>query len=642
MIFNSLLVANRGEIAIRIIETAHEMGIRCIAVYVDADANAPFVRAADEAVHLPDGGYLNSDLIIDAAKKTGAQAIHPGYGFLSENAAFARKVKKENIVWVGPSPHVISVMGDKLKAKELAVKADVPTLPMTSKTSEANNIGYPLLIKAAAGGGGKGMRIVKSKKDLKEAIKGAQREAKSGFGDDRVFIERYVEKSRHIEIQILGDSYGNIVHLGERECSIQRRHQKIIEESPSPRVSPEVREAMGKAAVKLAKKIKYQSAGTVEFLFDDKTDEFWFLEVNTRLQVEHPVTEEVTGMDLVYEQLRIARGEELGYLQEDIICEGHSIEARLYAEDPNNDFLPETGTLIAFEEDYEAEARWDSGVESGSIIGTSFDPMLAKVIAYGASRSDAAAKLARALESAHIGGLKTNRDFLIATLKTKEFLEGDTTTDFIERVKPPRVLELNEDEINHVTAIAALWIQGINRVNDGVLGHLPSGWTNGRIPKQNIKFNYKEEEINVTYKANKDGSFNIHNSSNAFVYEYFEDGIDIEFNGRRNFSKITTSNNKILVHMPYGDILLDIVPRFVVPGMEVQAGGLVAPMPGRVIDLKVKKGSKVKAGDTLVILEAMKMEHSIKATENGVISDLFISSNDQVENGALLMVLKSD
>ena len=642
MIFNSLLVANRGEIAIRIIETAHEMGIRCIAVYVDADANAPFVRAADEAVHLPDGGYLNSDLIIDAAKKTGAQAIHPGYGFLSENAAFARKVKKENIVWVGPSPHVISVMGDKLKAKELAVKADVPTLPMTSKTSEANNIGYPLLIKAAAGGGGKGMRIVKSKKDLKEAIKGAQREAKSGFGDDRVFIERYVEKSRHIEIQILGDSYGNIVHLGERECSIQRRHQKIIEESPSPRVSPEVREAMGKAAVKLAKKIKYQSAGTVEFLFDDKTDEFWFLEVNTRLQVEHPVTEEVTGMDLVYEQLRIARGEELGYLQEDITCEGHSIEARLYAEDPNNDFLPETGTLIAFEEDYEAEARWDSGVESGSIIGTSFDPMLAKVIAYGASRSDAAAKLARALESAHIGGLKTNRDFLIATLKTKEFLEGDTTTDFIERVKPPRVLELNEDEINHVTAIAALWIQGINRVNDGVLGHLPSGWTNGRIPKQNIKFNYKEEEINVTYKANKDGSFNIHNSSNAVVYEYFEDGIDIEFNGRRNFSKITTSNNKILVHMPYGDILLDIVPRFVVPGMEVQAGGLVAPMPGRVIDLKVKKGSKVKAGDTLVILEAMKMEHSIKATENGVISDLFISSNDQVENGALLMVLKSD
>ena len=408
MIYNSLLIANRGEIAVRIIKTAHEMGIRCIAVYVDDDANAPFVKEADESVRLPDGGYLDGDLIIDAAKRTGAEAIHPGYGFLSENASFARKVLKEKIIWVGPSAHVISVMGDKLKAKELAVKAGVPTLPMTSKPSEAKNIGYPLLIKAAAGGGGKGMRIVNSKKDLKDSIASAQREAKSGFGDERVFIERYVEKSRHIEIQILGDSFGNVIHLGERECSIQRRHQKIIEESPSPRVSPDIRDAMGEAAVKLAKKIKYQSAGTVEFLFDDKTGEFWFLEVNTRLQVEHPITEEVTNTDLVYEQLRIARGEELGYEQDDISWIGHSIEARLYAEDPNNDFLPETGTLIAFEEDYDAEARWDSGVESGSVVGTSFDPMLAKVISYGANRADAAAKLARALEAAHICLLYTS------------------------------------------------------------------------------------------------------------------------------------------------------------------------------------------------------------------------------------------
>ena len=641
MIFNSLLIANRGEIAVRIIETAHEMGIRCIAVYVDADADAPFVRAADEAFRLPDGGYLDGNLILDAAKKTGAQAIHPGYGFLSENASFARKVLKEKIVWVGPSAHVISVMGDKLKAKELAVKANVPTLPMTSKPSEAKNIGYPLLIKAAAGGGGKGMRIVQSQKDLKEAIVSAQREAKSGFGDERVFIERYVEKSRHIEIQILGDSHGNVVHLGERECSIQRRHQKIIEESPSPRISPEIREAMGSAAVQLAKKIKYQSAGTVEFLFDDKTGEFWFLEVNTRLQVEHPVTEEVTDMDLVYEQLRIARGEELGYEQYDISWFGHSIEARLYAEDPDNDFLPETGTLIAFEEDYEAEARWDSGVESGSIVGTSFDPMLAKVISYGATRTDAAIKLARALEAAHIGGLTTNRDFLVATLKTQEFLDGDTTTDFIERVKPPRALILSEEQLDHVTAIAALWIQELNRLHDDVLGHLPSGWTNGRTPKQNIKFKYKDDEINVTYRARRDGSFKIHNSSVAFIYECYENGIDLEFDGKRHFSKVTINKNQVLVHMPFGDVLLEILPRFIVPGLEVQAGGLVAPMPGTVIDLKVKKGSKVKAGDTLVILEAMKMEHSIKASEDGVISELFISDNDQVENGALLMVLNS-
>ena len=642
MIYNSLLIANRGEIAVRIIKTAHEMGIRCVAVYVDADANAPFVMAADEAVRLPDGGYLDGNLIIDAAKKTGAEAIHPGYGFLSENASFARKVSKEKIIWVGPSPHVISVMGDKLKAKELATKADVPTLPMTSKPSEAKKIGYPLLIKAAAGGGGKGMRIVNAKEDLKESIASAQREAKSGFGDERVFIERYVEKSRHIEIQILGDAHGNVVHLGERECSIQRRHQKIIEESPSPRVSPEIREAMGLAAVKLAKKIKYQSAGTVEFLFDDKTDEFWFLEVNTRLQVEHPVTEEVTNIDLVYEQLRIARGEELGYEQEDINWIGHSIEARLYAEDPNNNFLPETGTLIAFEEDLSTEARWDSGVESGSVVGTSFDPMLAKVISYGATRTDAASKLARALEAAHIGGLTTNRDFLVATLKTQEFLNGDTTTDFIDRVKPPKELTLDENELEYAATIAALWMQELNRFNDDVLGHLPSGWTNGRIPKQNIRFQFKENEINITYKAQRDASFIVNNSKPALIHECYENGIDMEYNGRRQFSKVTIHKNKVLVHMSFGDVLLEVLPRFVVPGLEVQAGGLVAPMPGKVINLNVKKGSKVKTGDTLVILEAMKMEHSIKAAEDGIISELYVSNNDQVENGALLMVIDSN
>ena len=642
MIYNSLLIANRGEIAVRIIKTAHEMGIRCVAVYVDADANAPFVMAADEAVRLPDGGYLDGNLIIDAAKKTGAEAIHPGYGFLSENASFARKVSKEKIIWVGPSPHVISVMGDKLKAKELATKADVPTLPMTSKPSEAKKIGYPLLIKAAAGGGGKGMRIVNAKEDLKESIASAQREAKSGFGDERVFIERYVEKSRHIEIQILGDSHGNVIHLGERECSIQRRHQKIIEESPSPRVSPEIREAMGLAAVKLAKKIKYQSAGTVEFLFDDKTGEFWFLEVNTRLQVEHPVTEEVTNIDLVYEQLRIARGEELGYEQEDINWIGHSIEARLYAEDPNNNFLPETGTLIAFEEDLNTEARWDSGVESGSVVGTSFDPMLAKVISYGATRNDAASKLARALEAAHIGGLTTNRDFLVATLKTQEFLNGDTTTDFIDRVKPSKELTLDENELEYAATIAALWMQELNRFNDDVLGHLPSGWTNGRIPKQNIRFQFKENEINITYKAQRDASFIVNNSKPALIHECYENGIDMEYNGRRQFSKVTIHKNKVLVHMSFGDVLLEVLPRFVVPGLEVQAGGLVAPMPGKVINLNVKKGSKVKTGDTLVILEAMKMEHSIKAAEDGIISELYVSNNDQVENGALLMVIDSN
>ena len=640
MIFNSILIANRGEIACRIIKTAKEMGIRSIAVYVDADKESLFVKQADESIRLEDGGYLDGDQIINAAKMSGAQAIHPGYGFLSENASFARKVKKEKLIWVGPSPNVISVMGDKLKAKELAIKADVPTLPMTSKPNEAKKIGYPLLIKAAAGGGGKGMRIVNKEKDLKESIVSAQREAKSGFNDERIFIERYVEKSRHIEIQILGDSKGNVVHLGERECSIQRRHQKIIEESPSPRISDDVRNKMGEAAVKLAKQIKYESAGTVEFLFDDKTEEFWFLEVNTRLQVEHPVTEEVTGIDLVCEQLKIARGESLEFDQEDITWTGSSIEARLYAEDPNNDFLPEIGTLIAFEENNSAEARWDTGVNKGTVVGTDFDPMLAKIISYAPNRTDAAGKLAKALESAHIGGVKTNRDFLVNCLKTKEFLDGDTTSDFIERVKPSRKLEINQSEIEHASAIAAMWMQQQNRNNSNVAKFMPSGWTNGRLPNQKVTFEFENTEYDFEYKQKRDQKFLFSNNKEAFIYSSDEDGIDMIFDGKRHYSRVTVSKNNILVHMPFGDVMLELKPRFKMPGTEVTIGGLIAPMPGKVIDVKVKKGKKVKAGDTLVILEAMKMEHSIKASEDGTVSELLISVNDQVENGALLMVVK--
>ena len=640
MIFNSILIANRGEIACRIIKTAKEMGIRSIAVYVDADKDSLFVKQADESIRLEDGGYLDGDQIINAAKMSGAQAIHPGYGFLSENASFARKVKKEKLIWVGPSPNVISVMGDKLKAKELAIKADVPTLPMTSKPNEAKKIGYPLLIKAAAGGGGKGMRIVNKEKDLKESIVSAQREAKSGFNDERIFIERYVEKSRHIEIQILGDSKGNVVHLGERECSIQRRHQKIIEESPSPRISDDVRNKMGEAAVKLAKQIKYESAGTVEFLFDDKTEEFWFLEVNTRLQVEHPVTEEVTGIDLVCEQLKIARGESLEFDQKDITWTGSSIEARLYAEDPNNDFLPEIGTLIAFEENNSAEARWDTGVNKGTVVGTDFDPMLAKIISYAPNRTDAAGKLAKALESAPIGGVKTNRDFLVNCLKTKEFLDGDTTSDFIERVKPSRKLEINQLEIEHASAIAAMWMQQQNRNNSNVAKFMPSGWTNGRLPNQKVTFEFENTEYDFEYKQKRDQKFLFSNNKEAFIYSSDEDGIDIIFDGKRHYSRVTVSKNNILVHMPFGDVMLELKPRFKMPGTEVTIGGLIAPMPGKVIDVKVKKGKKVKAGDTLVILEAMKMEHSIKASEDGTVSELLISVNDQVENGALLMVVK--
>ena len=638
MTFHKLLIANRGEIACRIIKTAHEMGIACVAVYTEADTYSPFVRMADQAIKLSDS-YLNGNEIINAAKQTGAEAIHPGYGFLSENAKFARAVQKEGLIWVGPNSRVITSMGDKLKAKDIAEKAGVPTLPMTTDPKKANSIGYPILIKAAAGGGGKGMRIVEDKKDLKEAIAGAQREAKTGFGDDRVFIERYVASSRHIEIQILGDSHGNVVHLGERECSIQRRHQKIIEESPSPRVNPEMRAAMGDAAIKLAKKLKYESAGTVEFLVDDKTGEFWFLEVNTRLQVEHPVTEEVTGKDLVYEQLRIARGEELGYSQDDITWTGSSIEARLYAEDPSNDFLPATGTLIAYESDINIDARWDTGIEQGSVVGTDFDPMLAKVITKGKTRVDAANKLALALESLHIGGVTTNRDFLVASLRSKDFLNGKTTSDFIEKTNPQRAVILDGESLENALSAASLWIQGQNRENATILREIPTGWRNSRLPGQKITFNYLDQDIEITYRSNRDGSFTVNNGTTAKIIEWTPSGIDIEVNNSRFFSKITRDSDSIVVHGPWGDALFKILPRFTLPGSEQQAGGLVAPMPGKVIDLKVKVGSKVKKGDTLVILEAMKMEHQVKASEDGKVTKVLIKKDDQLENGALLMVV---
>ena len=638
MRFNSILVANRGEIACRIMQTAQFMGIKCVAVFVDADKDAPFVKMADEAIKLS-SSYMDGSAIIDAAKQSGAEAIHPGYGFLSENAAFARKVKSNKLIWIGPSPHVIKVMGDKLKAKEIAEKSGVPTLPMTSNTKDVKKIGYPVLIKAAAGGGGKGMRIVEKESELKDSIVSAKREALSGFGDDRIFIERYVEKSRHIEIQILGDEHGNVVHLGERECSIQRRHQKIIEESPSPRIDPLLREEMGQAAVKLAKKIKYCSAGTVEFLFDDKTDEFWFLEVNTRLQVEHPVTEEVTGIDLVAEQIKIARGDELEFAQDDIDWHGHAIEARLYAEDPGNNFLPEIGTLHAYDTSLASEVRWDSGVEEGSVIGTDFDPMLSKVISWAPNRIDAANKLARGLEKAHMGGVVTNRQFLISCLRNESFLNGNTTTDFVEREALETKKNLSVNELHQTSTAIALWLAQQNRVSDPVTGFMPGNWTNGRMPLQRVKLLFVQDEIEVKYKLNKDNFYEVMGSI-CKIYHCDSFGIDIQIDSHRFYAHITEACSEIVINMPFGDINASVLPRFIEPGNDIPEGGLIAPMPGKVIDVKVKKGSKVKAGDTLVIIEAMKMEHSIKATETGKIAKVMIQLNDQVDNGATLLVLE--
>ena len=638
MTIKKLLIANRGEIASRIISSAHDMGISCVAIYTEADKDTPYVREADQAFKLSDS-YLNSKEILDIALKSNSDAIHPGYGFLSENAAFANQVKKLNIKWVGPSSNAIKKMGDKLTAKEIAIKVNVPTLPMTSDPKKANSIGYPILVKAAAGGGGKGMRIVEKAKDLKESIKAAEREAEGGFGDKRVFLERYIKRSRHIEIQILGDAFGNIVHLGERECSIQRRHQKIVEESPSPMVDEEMREKMGEAAIKLASKLKYESAGTVEFLVDEKTKEFWFLEVNTRLQVEHPVTEEVTGIDLVKEQLRIASGEELGYEQIDIDFYGSSIEVRLYAEDPGNDFLPVTGKMIAFEPSDDPLVRWDVGIESGSNITANFDPLLAKVISFGETRLEAANKLALALENSHFGGMKTNRDYLVSILRSKEYLDGDTTTDFVERVNLNSEVDLTEEEIFNFAKVGAMWMQGKNRSEAMVLQNIQSGWNNARLPYQEVKLSLEDQEYRVKYKSLKDGNFVSAESEIIRMFDWYEDFIDVEISNVRYRSKITKDDDLLLIQTHKGNLLFKILPKFNINQEEAIKGGLTAPMPGKVVEIKIKKGSNIKKGDTLVILEAMKMEHKVLAPDNGKIKEVLIKENDQVENGQTLVVL---
>ena len=632
----SLLVANRGEVARRIFRTARSMGIRCIAVYVEADADSPFVAQADLAVRLPDS-YLDGSAVIAAALRAGADAVHPGYGFLSENAGFARAVVDAGLVWVGPTPEVIESMGDKIAAKRGAADAGVPTLPSTEDTEAAAEVGFPLLVKASAGGGGKGMRVVESSGGLTEAVAAARREALSGFGDDRVFLERYVARSRHVEIQILGDDYGNLVHLGERECSIQRRHQKIVEESPSPVVDDEMRTAMGESALALARAMGYRSAGTVEFLVDDETREFFFLEVNTRLQVEHPVTEEVTGIDIVREQLRVAAGEELGYDQSAVAWSGHAIEARLYAEDPDKGFLPATGTLVAFEPAPEPDVRWDSGVEKGSVIGVEFDPMIAKVIAHGPTRSEAAGRLALAIERLHLGGVTTNRDFLAATLRNETFLTGDTTTDFIERVRPSGV----DGDAERAAITAAMWLQSANRAADDVWGFAPSNWRNGGLPAERVTLGVagSEQGHTVTYRARRDGSFVLDGGEQVVVHRCSASDIDIEIDGCRSSVAVTRAGDTVHVQASGTTIALVIEPRFVVPGTEPPTGGLVAPMPGVVLDVRCTVGDTVEAGQVLVVLEAMKMEHHIAAPFEGTVTEVPIAVGQQLDNGALLVTI---
>lgn len=647
---SKLLIANRGEIARRIMRTAHAMGISTVAVYADADADAPHVRAADEALHLKGQTlaetYLAQDKIIEAATLTGADAIHPGYGFLSENAAFAAAVTAAGLVWVGPSGDAIAKMGDKLSSKELMREAGVPTLPSAEVTADAdiaalaNDVGYPVLIKASAGGGGKGMRIVEGQEALSEAVAGAKREAATAFGDDTVFLERWLSASRHVEIQVLGDHQGNVVHCFERECSVQRRHQKVIEEAPSSAVTPTIRAAMGDAAVRAAQAIGYTSAGTVEFLLAG--DEFWFLEMNTRLQVEHPVTEEITGLDLVREQLRIAEGEALSVTQEMLKIDGHAVEARLYAEDPEHDFLPAAGTVVAWAESPSIAVRYDSGIEAGSEVGINYDPMLAKVIAHAPTRREASLKLARALETTRVQGLTTNRDFLVAALRTPEFLNGDTTTDFIERVNPPRSRPATEQDVHAAAVAAALAAQHDRRAKASALKTLPSGWRNSRMPPETVVFETGDARIHVRYRRQRSGRFDVSCGVHTCTVEVVsrdDDGITLTLDRRRMRVELTRHDNIWYTHTHSAAVELVELPRFPETGDGDTSGGLVAPMPGNVMATYVAKGDRVESGQLLLILEAMKMEHRITAPTAGIVAELGVAAGDQVQNGALLVQL---
>ena len=648
-----LLVANRGEIARRIMRTAHDMGISTVAIFAEGDARAPFVNEADTAIFLEGRTstetYLDVEKVINACNRSGADAVHPGYGFLSENEGFAQAIIDAGIKWIGPSPEVIGLMGDKLSAKNLMTEAGVPTLPAIEITDKldvlkaADEIGYPVLVKASAGGGGRGMRIVETKEDLEAAVEGAKREALNSFGDDTVFLEKWLDVSRHVEIQILGDTHGNLVHCFERECSIQRRHQKIIEEAPSPAVTEDIRERMGAAAIAAAKKLGYSSAGTVEFLLSG--DEFWFLEVNARLQVEHPVTEEIIGKDLVREQIRVAEGEALSFNQEELSIEGHAIEARLYAENPEKNFLPSPGPVIAWEPSTIGRARFDSGVETGSIITTEFDPMIAKVTVHAPTRREAAARLARVLETTRIQGLTTNRDFLVNTLRTDEYISGDTTTDFIERVNPDRVIPKDQEALRSAAIAIAIESQAKRRANAKINKRIRGGWRNSTMPDEELTLEAYGEEIKLRYKSNRDNSFNFSFEETSHVVTVIDSGygsVEIDIDGQRSQYTLDKIGEEWLVHSTFCDFEFKELPRYPISSSDDFGGGLVAPMPGAILSIDIKPGDTVKKGDVLVILEAMKMEHRITAPRDGIVGSVQASVGEQVENEQLLVTLEEE
>jgi propionyl-CoA carboxylase alpha chain len=656
-VISRLLVANRGEIARRIFRTCRELGIATVAVYSEADAEAPFVAEADEAVQIggpaPRDSYLRADAVVDAALATGADAVHPGYGFLAENADFARAVAAAGLVFVGPGPDAIARMGSKIEARALMEGADVPVLPgeVIGPDSDlavaADRVGYPLLVKASAGGGGKGMRVVREPAELEGSVAAARREALAAFGDDAVFLERYVDEPRHVEIQIFGDGHGKLISLFERDCSVQRRHQKVIEESPSPAIDAALRQRMGEAAVTAGEAIGYVGAGTVEFLLAPG-GEFFFLEVNTRLQVEHPVTEAVTGLDLVALQISVAEGRPLPPEATAATMNGHAVEARLYAEDAAAGFLPVTGLLERIE--IGGGVRADSGVVDGSRISEHYDPMIAKVIAHGATRDDAVRRLATALQGAELHGLTTNRDFLVRVLRHPEFLAGEADTHFLIRHDPAELGAplLGEREERVCAIAAALAGQARRRAEASALGGLPSGWRNLRSAPQRAEFGGPRGDHRVEYAFDGGGSLALlvvnDEPIESFELVACDPGeVVLELDGRRVRYRVTpAADGGVYVNVPAGQVRLDEVPRFADAAAAAEIGGsLQAPMPGTVVRTMVSAGDTVAQGDPLIVLEAMKMEHEMVAPEAGTVAELRVGEGDQVEAGATLAVVIS-
>ncbi len=659
---NRLLIANRGEIAVRVARTAHRLGIGTIGVYSEPDANALHADTVDIAVALggatPAESYLRGDAVIAAALDNGADAIHPGYGFLAENAAFARQVIDAGLIWVGPTPEQITLLGDKVAAKRAAVEAGVPTTPIYEVRDGAApaDIPMPALVKAAAGGGGRGMRVVRSVDELAEGLAAASREALSAFGDGTVFVEPYIERGRHIEVQIMGDAHGNVVHLGERECSIQRRNQKVIEESPSAGITPEVRSLICDGATALARHVGYQNAGTVEFLVgDDGT--VTFLEVNTRLQVEHPVTEAVTGLDLVELQLRVASGEVLPIAQDDIGFDGHAIEVRVVAEDPAADWMPSTGRVDHFE--IGAGVRVDTGVRAGSVISSDYDSLLAKVISHAPTRVGAARQLARALRTSEVIGVRTNVDMLAATLGEHDYLAAATPTAYLG--EHPAVLTpagpTGDDRVALLLG-ASFTAELLARAADTHTGFAPSGWRNVRTQGRREVWRCGDEEHHIEYvftgpgrvdlligpwpMPGDDGSLPDDTRRRARV-RLLDRAVDrqvVEIDGRRQVVDVVPDGASFTTHSPAGSLAWTPAPTFVEPDVDRSGGGPICPLPGTVIALNVAAGDTVADGQVLMVVEAMKMEHKITSVGANRVTEVRFQVGERVDTGDLLVALE--